>query len=51
MLRRSWPTANAADGRVRQVLIARLIEPVIPGKSNRKVAIAYDKDLYMDDTP
>jgi hypothetical protein len=23
----------------------------IPGKSNRKVAIAYDKDLYMDDTP
>jgi len=38
--------AYDADERVRAVLRAQGIEPVIPGKSNRKVAIVYDKDLY-----
>ncbi len=38
--------AYDADERVREVLRAQGIEPVIPGKSNRKVAIVYDKDLY-----
>jgi transposase len=38
--------AYDADQRVRAVLIDQGIEPVIPGKSNRKVQIDYDKDLY-----
>lgn len=38
--------AYDADERVRQVLIAQGIEPVIPSKSNRNIAIDYDKDLY-----
>lgn len=38
--------AYDADERVRQVLKAQGIEPVIPGKSNRQVAIDYDKELY-----
>jgi transposase len=38
--------AYDADERVRQVLIERGIEPVIPSKSNRKVAIEYDRELY-----
>ena len=38
--------AYDADERDREVLRAQGIEPVIPGKSNRKVAIVYDKALY-----
>ena len=38
--------AYDADERVRKVLIGQGIVPVIPGKSNRKVVINYDKELY-----
>ena len=38
--------AYDANERVRQVLKNQQIIPVIPSKSNRNVAIAYDKDLY-----
>lgn len=38
--------AYDAGERVRQVLEARGIEPVIPSKSNRKVPIDYDKERY-----
>ena len=38
--------ADDADERVRQVLIKQGIEPVIPSKSNRQVAIDYDHELY-----
>jgi transposase len=38
--------AYDADERVRQVLEKQQIIPVIPGKTNRKVAIDYDKELY-----
>ncbi|MGK7890020.1 MAG: IS5 family transposase, partial [Leptolyngbyaceae cyanobacterium] len=38
--------AYDADDRVRAVLQAQDIEPVIPSKSNRKHPIEYDKELY-----
>lgn len=38
--------AYDADERVRQVLEAQQIIPVIPSKSNRKVPIDHDKELY-----
>lgn len=38
--------AYDADNRVRAVLAAKGIVPVIPGKSNRKVEVDYDEELY-----
>jgi transposase len=38
--------AYDADERMREVLKAQGIEPVIPSKSSRQVPIDYDKDLY-----
>lgn len=38
--------AYDADERIRDVLKAQGIEPVIPSKSNRQMPIDYDKELY-----